>query len=339
MNKALLILFALTVTACGPSRNATPVVPDGTQLRPIDTVPTQVEADTLTVKTFRSVCDQLARSLVVQDFVSRSSRPPVVTIRKLENKTGLDLDKRIFQETIRARLMEYAGGSVLFRDDQSYKDIIEERLRQSNNEVTVTMTDSTVTTKSRDRVKERQFDKGFLSGSFGDDADTAHVEDEREVQMEQSASVSGGVAPADYFLRGIIYQMKERDVYTPTEGMNYFQFQFRMVDARNGLIVWEKMLDSKKEGEFRALSGASGPPAVGTPPVGAAGGTPPAAGAPAAGGSAKAGSTTTTGAVANTAASAAKSASDLNSAAQDVKSSADSIKSLIDVGKSVADML
>ena len=33
-------------------------------------------------------------------------------------------------------------------------------------------------------------------------------------------------------------------------GMSYFQYQFRVVDARSGLIVWEKMLSNKMAGEY-----------------------------------------------------------------------------------------
>jgi hypothetical protein len=87
------------------------------------------------------------------------------------------------------------------------------------------------------------------------------------------------VAEADYFLRGIIYQIKERNAQNPDEGMNYFQFQFRVVDARNGLIVWEKMLDSKMEGEYQPLQGiGAGAGAIvppGTPDPNQAGGQQP----------------------------------------------------------------
>ena len=220
------------------------------QERPVEALPDEVHADIITVGQFRRVCDMLARDLVIQPFVARSSYPPVMTIRRLQNKTELELDEQIFQETIRVKLMESSRGAVLFRDDDSYKDIIQERLRQSSQEITVTMTDTVVETKTFDRIKEREFESGSLSGSLSDAEQTINVDEQSETELIQTGSVKSRIAAADYFLRGIIYQVKEKDAFNPDRGMNYFQYQFRVVDARSGLIVWEKMLDSKMEGYY-----------------------------------------------------------------------------------------
>lgn len=250
---ALLSLMGLGLSSCGAGRNVPDTLPPGTQFRPIEQLPPVIDADIITVGQFRSVCDRLARSLIVQDFVSRSPRPPVITIKQLENKTDVRIDKSIFQETIRAQLMEHAGGRVLFRDDVSYRDIVQERVRQGENDVTVTLTDSALNTKTTDEFGEKQFDLGSLSGIGGSTEDSNNQEDETEMTMEQSGSVSGKVAAADYFLRGIIFQMKEQDATDRQRGMNYFQYQFRLVDARSGIIVWEKLLDSKLEGTYAPL--------------------------------------------------------------------------------------
>jgi hypothetical protein len=76
------------------------------------------------------------------------------------------------------------------------------------------------------------------------------------------------VAEVDYFLRGLIYQVREPDARDPKGGMNYFQYQFRVVDARNGIIVWEKMLDGKLEGDYMPLKKKprSGTGTLGAPP-------------------------------------------------------------------------
>ncbi len=229
-----------------------------TQYRPIYALPVEVAADTITVARFRSVCDMLARNLVVQAFITRSYNPPVITIRKLQNKTGIEIDEHIFQETIRAKLMEYSQGAVLFRDDESYKDILQERIRQSSEEVTITMSDSVVETKTYDRIKEREYDSGSLSAGSGSFEKTKNIEEESEMEMSQTGTVKSRVAAVDYFLRGIIYQVKERNVNKPESGMNYFQYQFRVVDARSGLIVWEKMLDSKMAGKYTVPTAAAG---------------------------------------------------------------------------------
>jgi hypothetical protein len=263
--KIIRILLALStllvVSGCilvGQQVQRTPV----SQVRPVDALPTEVAADTITVAQFRYVCDAMARDLIRQPFIVRAARPPIMTIRKIQNKTGIYIDEKIYQETIRVELMQNAGGHVLFRDDASYKDIIQERARQSNEEVTVTLTDSVLDKKTHDRVKDREYESGTLSGSTGTSEASANTEDESNMDMTQTASVKSGIAAADYFLRGIIYQVDERDRTTQNSGMSYFQYQFRIVDARSGLIVWEKMLSSKMAGEYMLAPKAAAPAAA-----------------------------------------------------------------------------
>lgn len=247
--RLLSVLLSLLILAgCATSQKKAPQATH--QVRPVDALPTEVAADTITVAQFRYVCDMMARDLVRQPFVVRFGRPPVVTIRKIQNKTVQYIDEQIFQETIRGKLMENAGGMILFRDDASYKDIIQERVRQSNEEMTVTLTDTVVEEKTYDRVKEKTFESGSLSGAGGNIEDARNVEEESTMDMSQTATVKSSLAAADYFLRGIIFQVNERDVTKKNKGMAYFQYQFRVVDARNGLIVWEKMLSSKMAGQY-----------------------------------------------------------------------------------------
>jgi hypothetical protein len=240
----------------------------------VDALPTEVAADTITVAQFRYVCDMMARDLVRQPFVVRFGRPPVITIRKIQNKTGQYVDEHIFQETIRGKLMQNAGGTILFRDDASYNDIIQERVRQSNEEMTVTLTDTIIEEKTYDRVNEKTFESGSLSGAGGNMENARNVEEERAMDMSQTATVKSALAAADYFLRGIIFQVNERDVTQKNEGMSYFQYQFRVVDARNGLIAWEKMLSSKMVGQYMLAPGAAAADpnnpnaAAGQPPAG-----------------------------------------------------------------------
>ncbi|MDM8543723.1 hypothetical protein QUF90_21830 [Desulfococcaceae bacterium HSG9] len=243
------LILCMVVMLAGCASPPT-ITPKKTQFRPIEALPTEVASDTMTVLQFRKVCDQMARNMIIQPFVSQSPRPPVVTIRKLENKTGIEIDESIFQETIRVKLMEYAGGRVFFRDDASYKDILKERMQQSSNEVNMTLTDTTVMTRENERFAERKFEGGSLSGMSKGGGKEQNIREEQEVTISQTGKVKAKVAGADYFLRGIIYQLKEEDVNRRGQGMNYFQYQFRVVDARTGLIAWEKMLSSKMEGKY-----------------------------------------------------------------------------------------
>jgi hypothetical protein len=270
--RILLALSTLSVVfgCIGPSQQMAPT--PVSQVRPVDALPTEVAADTITVAQFRYVCDAMARALIRQPFIVNAARPPVMTIRRIQNKTDIYVDKKIFQETIRAELMEKAGGHVLFRDDASYKDIIQERARQSNEEITVTLSDSVLDKKTHDRVKDREYESGSLSGATGTSEATNNVEEESNMDMSQTASVKSGIAAADYFLRGIIFQVNERDKTTQNRGMSYFQYQFRVVDARSGLIVWEKMLSSKMAGEYMLAPKTAAP--AGTAPNAATGQVP-----------------------------------------------------------------
>ena len=261
-----LVLFVLSSlllsTGCttGRDKNADMDLsnrPTRSQIRQITALPLEIYADTITVQQFRRVCDVMARNLVLQSFVTHASRPPVVTIRKLENKADIEIDESIFQQTIRVKLIENSRGLILFRDDASYRDIIVEKARQNSGEIQVTLTDSMVETRTVDRIREREFDGGSLSASFGKNEGAKNIEHERKVEMMQEATVKSKVAAADYFLRGIIYQINERHAHRPEEGMSYFQYQFRVVDARSGIIVWEKMLSNKMEGSYSIPTGGA----------------------------------------------------------------------------------
>ena len=241
-----------------------------TQRRPIEALPRRIFADTITVQDFRRVCDALARDLILQPFIASAGRPPVVTIRSLQNKTDLELDLEIFQETVRVKLMQHARGTVLFRDDVSYRDIIEERLRQSDNEIQITLTDTQVQKSTVNRGREIEYQRGSLSGRGKHTKETGLGESEREVGLEQAGAVTSKVAAVDYFLRGLIYQVREPYAGDPKRGMSYFQYQFRVVDARSGIIVWEKLLDSKLEGEYTPIV----PPPPGQGTAGTAAGQP-----------------------------------------------------------------
>jgi len=58
------------------------------------------------------------------------------------------------------------------------------------------------------------------------------------------------VAEADYFLTGLIYSATEVASAGDPRGMRYFQFQFRVTDARTNIIVREKEYPVKRRGSF-----------------------------------------------------------------------------------------
>lgn len=230
----------LVLTGCVASQ------PARVQSRSIYEEPTTYNINELMVRDFQTASDRMARSLIIQPFIQRAEYPPVITIRPVENKTGLDIDTEIFQETIRVNLMKNAGGSLLFRDDKSRQDIIMERANQ-NSQVSVKTIDELVEEKFSSQ-KSPNTAQGF--GGYGTTQQPPVSSEKSTTKMKRSARVSGQIADVDYFLRGIIFSTTETRQADHKRGMRYWQYQFRVVDARTGLVVWEDVYQSKSEGRF-----------------------------------------------------------------------------------------
>lgn len=190
--------------------------------------------DQIQVEDLRVAADTMARDIVMQEFLYTGKNVPVVAIRPIENKTDLTIDPDIFQKTMRVKLMENAGGRILFRDDDSHLYTIEERLRQSGR-VQV----STTTTRSRTTAPTQ----------VGQPIQVTEQAQE-DTTMTESGNVSQRVADIDYFLTGLIYSTTEVAAQGAAAGMRYFQFQFRLTNAHTNIIMWEKEYLVKRQARF-----------------------------------------------------------------------------------------
>lgn len=190
--------------------------------------------DQITVEDLRTTADLMARDLVVQPFLTQHKSPPIVAVKPIENKTEFPVDPDIFQKTIRVKLMEKAAGKILFRDEVSRDYTIEERVRQSGKVVL----DSTA-------VHSRILRPTKVGAPL-------LLEDSSEVKTikSQKGAASSKVADADYFLTGFIYSMKESVGADALRGNRYFQFQFRLTDVQNNIIIWEKEYTVKRHARF-----------------------------------------------------------------------------------------
>ena len=198
-------------------------------------------------KDFEATCDKMARALILQPFIQSSPEPPIISIRPIENKTGLSMDLEIFQETIRVKLVKHSQGRVLFRDDKSRRDIIMERAQQQS-EVTVKTIDEMIQEKFAAKPSQAQ-----PSGGFGG-AGAAPTERQGGLsasQIKGQTRTSGRLAEVDYFLRGLIFSAVEPDRNNPRVGFRYWQYQFRVVDARTGVVVWEDLYRTKAWGQYQ----------------------------------------------------------------------------------------
>ncbi len=189
----------------------------------------------ITVEDMRSTADLMARDLVLQPFISRASKPPVIAVKPIENKSDLIIDPDIFQKTIRVHLMEQAGGRVLFRDEVAHQYTLDERMKQTG-----TLQISSITTQQRVQQPTR----------IGQPIQTITQSQTKTVTRE-AGEVTKRVADVNYFLTGLIYSSKEVVASGAAKGMRYFQFQFRVTDAQTNIIVWEKEYLVKRQGSFQ----------------------------------------------------------------------------------------
>ncbi len=235
MSKQLFFTMTAVMVLCcvaGCAVSTPPSTPT-TRRAPTESLPGAI-LDQIQVEDLRATADTMARDLVLQEFLYTRGNIPVVAIRPIENKTNLAIDPDIFQQTMRVRLMENSMGRILFRDDVSHLYTVEERMRQSGR---VQISSSTTRTRTSAPTQVGQ---------------PIRVTDQsqQETTMTESGNVSQRVADVDYFLTGLIYSTTEVAARGAEQGMRYFQFQFRMTDARTNIIMWEKEYLVKREARF-----------------------------------------------------------------------------------------
>jgi hypothetical protein len=196
------------------------------EVGPTDT-PAAVPANTLTVATFRRVTSAAVDALVGLQSLTERNEAVVLGLGPFENRTELPFDGHLFLDSIRADVIRQAGASIYFRDDAVYGDILAERMKRNALPV--------------DGVAGGSFERRARDGAdLRDDRATYTFADGREID--------GRVAPVDFILTGTAYQLREPDLSRPQFGQNYLQFHFRLVDVRNGVIVWERVYASKLDG-------------------------------------------------------------------------------------------
>lgn len=191
--------------------------------------------DQITVEDLRVTADLMARDLVQQSFLYSGQTTPIIAVKPIENKTTIDIDPDIFQKTIRVKLMERAGGRILFRDEISHAYTIEERLKQSGK---VQMTSTTTRTRQTNTTRLG----APLPTTETSQTDTAFTEHGQAIKR---------VADTNYFLTGLIYSTTEVAQVGAAQGMRYFQFQFRLTDVQTNIIMWEKEYSVKRQANFQ----------------------------------------------------------------------------------------
>lgn len=210
--------------------------PEVTQRRAVDAELANQNIGEPSVKDFLATCDVMARDLVMCAVVQNAKLPVVVEVKPVENKTGRAMDLTIYPQTIRGMILKQGPNRIAFRDETARKDIIAERTNQSDDPVNVTQ-DSTY---SKTTVQNTVGGVGTPIAVARNDQDTTTI--------NKTTSVLGKIADTDYFLNGFIYAANETQAGVTARGFRYYRFQFRLTDARSGIVVWENDYEVKKAG-------------------------------------------------------------------------------------------
>ncbi len=197
-----------------------------------DQLPVRIRADALAVHMFRDIADRAARELADIHNLAGPDRRAIIRLGPFDNNASLKMDPRLFLETVRARAIDHSEGRLLFRDDTVYADILDERGRLSKPATEIHL-------------------NGRHGRSRTPDGDLRN--DETRLNFRRSVGVDGQLAEASHILAGALYQIRERSVENPGFGTSYFQYHFRLVDQRNGVIIWQAMYDTKVLGKLGAL--------------------------------------------------------------------------------------
>lgn len=231
ISQILMPILILAFSACSP-QVPVPVVTN--RRAPTDVIPGAM-LNQISVEDLRVTCDIMARDLIQQEFIYTKKTTPIVAVRPLENKTDLAIDPDIFQKTIRVKLMEYSGGRILFRDEESYRYTLDERMKQSDGKVQISSTTTHTRTQNPTTVGQPL---------------NVQVQDQKSTTTIDEDKIEKKVADVDYFLTGLIYSTTEVTQTSAAQGMRYFQFQFRVTDSQTNIIMWEKEYLVKRHGSF-----------------------------------------------------------------------------------------
>jgi uncharacterized protein (TIGR02722 family) len=79
------------------------------------------------VQDYRTVADQMARSLIQLPLIHKAQSPPTIAFIEVKNRTNRIIDTEGFQEKIRTLLIKNCMGRIYFLDRAAIDAILEER--------------------------------------------------------------------------------------------------------------------------------------------------------------------------------------------------------------------
>jgi len=123
------ILFAVSLGLGGCATTTSPVVTSGSvkygDAKAVENVTNEFGSTDL-----QTIVEDMARSLLQSRPVTKSAKPPLVTIDEVKNKTGEYIDTRSITDSIRAQLLK--SGAVSFAvDKNAMQNQTDELIRQN----------------------------------------------------------------------------------------------------------------------------------------------------------------------------------------------------------------
>jgi PBP1b-binding outer membrane lipoprotein LpoB len=85
---------------------------------------------------YRTICLQLAQSLVRIPQIQNAANPPKVVLTKVTNKSNEIFDVDSVPHKIRKELVKNCGGKITFLDREQLEQVIQERQAKENGTVT-----------------------------------------------------------------------------------------------------------------------------------------------------------------------------------------------------------
>ncbi|MFQ5590320.1 MAG: hypothetical protein ACE5HE_04060 [Phycisphaerae bacterium] len=232
---------------CGCVTRVGGVDPTTTRRVETDDEPYNRVLDKPSVQELLSACDALARKIGNCTAIQYADHPVVIEIAPMVDKTNQGLDLTICGQIIREKLVQAGAPNVSFRDEESRDDILAERMAQSDAPILVTTSESATTTGSKHIKRPGGYRGPGGTGTAFDVVETA----ETTVKTDQQAEISGRRADVDYFLKGFVYVHDERSAGKKSRGYRYYRFQYRLTDARSGIVPCEEHEDLKNVGTLR----------------------------------------------------------------------------------------
>lgn len=123
----MLSTIIIVCASCASSDGPPMLAPIGGAVSRIDVDASLISDVTTDSQDVRSMCQQMARSLINLQQISNAVSPPRIAFLEMVNRTTEDIDSYNLLDSIRTQLVKNSGGRVIFVDRERINSIMNER--------------------------------------------------------------------------------------------------------------------------------------------------------------------------------------------------------------------